>query len=81
MDAFHVERVFATDHTDQLTQKICQSPTFLYYTRNTYPWRGSSVVEQRPEKPCVGGSIPLLATIIQIQRAKLTIQKQNKVPD
>jgi hypothetical protein len=26
-------------------------------------WRGSSVVEQRPEKPCVGGSIPLLATI------------------
>ena len=26
-------------------------------------WRGSSVVEQRPEKPCVGGPIPLLATI------------------
>ena len=25
--------------------------------------RGSSVVEQGPEKPCVGGSIPPLGTI------------------
>ena len=34
-------------------------------------WRGSSVVEQRPEKPCVGGPIPLLATNHSYQKYTL----------
>ncbi len=51
-------------------------PFFLYNASTTRIWRGSSVVEQRPEKPCVGSSILLLATT---KIKKISISKEMEI--